>query len=151
MKSVAFEIPMRLQAGPNQRLHWATRAKRVAAERAWVALCFPRGWGSVCTYTQHGLIVTLVRIAPREVDGDNLQGLLKGVRDEVALRLGLASDRDERVAWVYGQESGTSVNGDKYAVRIELVMVPADVRGTRSTGVPRQKRSRGSPNPRGRT
>lgn len=44
------------------------------------------------------LVVLLTRVAPRELDSDNLQGALKHVRDGVADALGV-DDRDERVTW----------------------------------------------------
>lgn len=58
--------------------------------------------------------VTLTRIAPRELDDDNLAYAFKAVRDGVADALGLKNDRDPRVSWSYSQERG------KAAVRITL-------------------------------
>lgn len=50
--------------------------------------------------------VVLVRVAPSGgLDGDNLQGALKGVRDEVAAFLGV-DDGGTRVTWEYGQRRG---------------------------------------------
>ncbi|MDB5297798.1 MAG: Bcep22 hypothetical protein [Phycisphaerales bacterium] len=59
-------------------------------------------------------VVTLTRIGPRELDGDNLQGAFKAVRDMVALELGV-DDADPRVTWEYAQEPRRD-----HAVRIRV-------------------------------
>lgn len=57
-------------------------------------------------------IVELVRIAPRKLDDDNLQGALKSIRDCIAdlifpgLSYGRA-DGDVRIQWAYAQEKDT--------------------------------------------
>lgn len=52
-------------------------------------------------------VVRLIRYAPRALDSDNLIGAFKGVRDEVALRLGL-DDRDPRLAFFCYDERGSA-------------------------------------------
>lgn len=61
--------------------------------------------------------VTLTRIAPRDLDGDNLQSSLKAIRDGVADFLKV-DDRDSRVTWAYAQERGAP---KFYGVRVEIV------------------------------
>lgn len=48
------------------------------------------------------LIITITRVGPRELDGDNLQGACKHVRDGIADWLGV-NDRDKRIQWKYEQ------------------------------------------------
>lgn len=63
-------------------------------------------------------LVTVTRIAPRQLDAhDGLRAALKGVVDGIADALGLASDRDERVTWEYGQRRGKPW---EYAVEIRI-------------------------------
>lgn len=92
--------------------HWTKKAERAkhqrgasaVALRAWMAsyLAVPvRQYLETC-----GIVVTLVRVAPRELDDDNIRGACKHIRDGVADALGLASDRDKRVTWEYEQERG---------------------------------------------
>lgn len=52
--------------------------------------------------------ITLTRIAPNEVDSDNLRGMFKRVRDGICEVLGFRDDkdRDGYLAWVYAQEKG---------------------------------------------
>ena len=109
-------IPIRLAAGPNSRLHWARRARVAKRERraAWLATT---GWRLPA---DGGAAVTLVRLAPRRLDDDNLRGVLKAVRDGVADRLGI-DDRDIRVRWRYAQESG---GPGFYGVRLEITPLP---------------------------
>jgi len=105
-------IPIRLSGGPNARLHWARRAKVAKRERraAWLATS---GW---ILPVDGGAAVTLVRLAPRRLDDDNLRGVLKAIRDGVADRLGI-DDRDTRVRWRYAQESA---GAGFYGVRLEI-------------------------------
>lgn len=120
---MTVEIPMRVPSAANLREHWAARAKRVARQRRLVGeaiLCsiearerWPRG-ARVAT----GTVVRLTRVSPRQLDGDNLQNSLKGVRDEVVRWLGV-DDADPRVAWEYGQ---TTDGRPRYqGVRIEVL------------------------------
>jgi hypothetical protein len=90
-------IPMKIDSVANLREHWRKRSARAKMQRAWARVLSP----------PHELpcIVTLVRVAPRELDGDNLQYAFKAVRDGVADRLGI-KDNDPRVEWLYGQQKG---------------------------------------------
>lgn len=126
-------VPMKAESEPNRRDHWRSRHRRVKKQRGDIALVVKNALqlrgirpGAVilpCT-------VTLVRIAPRALDGDNHLPSLKAVRDEVAVWLGLpvkklargqsipvADDRDPRVTWRYDQERGGI---REYAVRITV-------------------------------
>lgn len=107
-----FEIPVRTISAPNAREHWAVRARRVKFERNAVALCFPRRLRKSKEVEKDDdggdvlFAVRLTRISSRLItDGDNLQGALKAVRDEVAKQLGI-DDGDKRVTWTYGQRQG---------------------------------------------
>jgi hypothetical protein len=101
------ELPLRIESVANRREHWAVRARRTKAHRL-AALAVP----------VHPLpcVVTLIRVAPRVLDGDNLQSGFKALRDGIADRLGVA-DNDPRVEWRYGQERGKA---KEYAVRVRV-------------------------------
>jgi len=88
----------------------ALPARKLAAERNWLAI-------------NGKVVVHLVRAAPRRLDSDNLARAFKAVRDQVAAQLGLASDADPRVAWLYEQERGLLLGT---VVCVELECVPAD-------------------------
>jgi len=53
------------------------------------------------------LVVTMTRIAPRELDDDNLVRSFKTVRDKIADLLNI-DDRDKRVTWVVAQRRGAA-------------------------------------------
>jgi hypothetical protein len=110
-----FSIPLRLNVSLNSRMHWAKRAKIVRAQRAAVALSWSR-WGMKGKATEPS-VVTLSRIAPRRVDDDNLRGLLKGVRDEVATQLGV-DDGGKLVKWRYEDRKG-AVREHAVQIRVE--------------------------------
>lgn len=52
-----------------------------------------------------GVVITLVRVAPRPFDGDNLQASLKPVRDGVADAFNLRDDAIN-LTWAYAQRRG---------------------------------------------
>lgn len=95
-------------------MHWAKRAALTKMHRtyAWAAMreadTAPRLLGPV--------VVTLTRVAPRELDTDNLTGGLKAIRDGIADWLGVP-DNDPRVIWRYDQRKGEP---KKYAVEVEV-------------------------------
>lgn len=96
---MTLTIPMPLPSAANLREHWTAKARRVRAQRTWVA-AYLRGSPPALP-----VVVTLTRIAPRELDGDNLQGAFKGVRDQVAAWLGHA-DNVPGITWGYAQARG---------------------------------------------
>jgi len=60
--------------------------------------------------------VTLTRIAPQELDDDNLARSFKAIRDGIADAVGV-DDRSKRFRWKYDQEKG---GPKKYSVRIHI-------------------------------
>ena len=109
---IAITIPLRIQSSLNLREHWRVRANRNSSHRsaAWFALKAAGRW------TEFPCVVTLTRVAPRELDGDNLQGGFKSVRDGVADWLGL-DDNDKRIEWRYAQAKGEA---REYAARVKI-------------------------------
>jgi hypothetical protein len=103
---------MRLLSAANLREHWAAKARRVKQQRQAVAM-FIGGRPKPAL----PVVVTLVRIAPRALDGDNLQSAFKAPRDEIARWLG-CQDNDPRVTWVYGQRRA-GVGEYAVVVRVE--------------------------------
>ena len=108
-------VPVKATFTLNSREHWAQRARKRKAERTAVQLAWfatvriHHAWeviGAAC-------VITLTRIGPRKLDGDNVQGALKAIRDEVAAQLGV-DDGDDRLTWHYAQERG------EYAVRVVI-------------------------------
>lgn len=102
------ELPIRIESVANLREHWATRARRTNNHRL-AALAVPK----------HPLpcVVTLIRVAPRELDDDNLRSGFKALRDGIADRLGV-KDNDRRVRWEYDQVRGRA---KEYAARVRIV------------------------------
>ncbi len=107
----AVTFPLRTYSTLNQRVHWSVRAKRAKSEReatGFMVAKMPKNLP--CT-------VRLVRLGAKALDGDNLQGAFKAVRDAIAQKLG-ADDADPRITWEYAQERAKG-----FAVRIELFHV----------------------------
>ena len=119
---VTCELPMRLPSMANLRLHWATKARTVKAQRSATGLAlrttgraFVTAWKHMDANPNLRLHCLLTRVGPRALDDDNLQGAFKAVRDEVAATFGI-DDGSERWRWQYAQERGL------YAVRIRLAV-----------------------------
>ncbi len=123
-RGIAVTFPLHTVSEANApRSKWREKNRRVADQRSVVTAVLQVKAKAFLTLP---LVVTIVRIAPRDHDGDNLQNTLKAVRDAVAA---LAcpvrrsdgrvegNDRDTRVTWRYGQERGKP---KEYAVRVEL-------------------------------
>lgn len=107
------EVPIRIESTPNLREHWASRSKRAGIHRntTYFALKAAKAPASV------PCIVTLTRIAPRELDNDNSISGCKNARDGVALWIGV-DDADKRIEWRYAQQK----RGVKdYALLVEIV------------------------------
>lgn len=125
---ITITVPIRTVSTVNMREHWATKARRVRAERMAVANLW--SYMTRAPWLTAGMLaggerarVTLVRIAPRDLDDDNLRPSMKAIRDEIADRLGLRNDRDPRVAWMYEQRRGIP---KQYAVEIHVEIEAGD-------------------------
>lgn len=101
-------LPLKIESVANKREHWAVRAKRTKAHRK-AAIMIP-------TTQPLPVEVVLIRIAPRELDTDNLQSGLKALRDGIADRFGV-KDNDPRIGWNYEQKRGKP---REYAVEIQV-------------------------------
>lgn len=107
------QLPIRTVSEANVRTHWAARARRARDQRSTVAIALRCHGVTVATLP---CVVALTRIAPRELDDDNLRGALKAVRDGIADALEV-DDRDARVRWEYGQRRGAA---NEHSVDIEI-------------------------------
>ena len=107
-------MPIKIESIANKREHWRVRAHRAALQRNGVHLSLKVN-ASVRPPVPP-LVVTLTRIAPRELDSDNLAIGFKSVRDGIADWLGV-NDNNKRITWSYAQERGAP---KEYACRIEI-------------------------------
>lgn len=109
---IKLNLPIKTVSESNARGHWSKRHKRAAAQRTCIGLALrPMTFGLTFPCT-----VLLARIAPRQLDDDNLRGALKACRDGAADALGV-KDNDPRVVWAYDQRKGAP---REYAVEIQV-------------------------------
>jgi hypothetical protein len=113
VKTLVVEIEdMRLKGSLNAREHWRVRSSRVKRERT------AAHWHLVNEKRPPlPVVVRLVRIAPRALDDDNLQGVFKAIRDGVADAYGIDDKDRSRIRFEYDQERGAA---HQYGVRIEV-------------------------------
>jgi hypothetical protein len=105
-------LPLRIESEANMREHWAVKASRTKAHRSTACLKVAPHRRKILSLGDR-ILITLTRVAPRELDDDNLARGFKAVRDGVADALGL-DDRDKRLKWAYAQEKGKD-----YAAKVE--------------------------------
>jgi hypothetical protein len=97
-----MDLPIRTESTLNKREPWHALHRRKKAQLAALALALrPLG------VPRLPVVVTLTRIGPRLLDGDNLQGALKTVRDGIATWLG-HDDAHPEIDWRYRQEIGST-------------------------------------------
>jgi hypothetical protein len=121
MKQRNCTVQVRTQSEQNNRQHWRPVSKRAKQQRGVTVMVLR---GMMRPRPQAPCVVLLRRVAPGELDDDNLQGALKHVRDGVADVLGI-DDRDPRVLWKYdqrrvGRAGKGKLPGSEYAVEIEI-------------------------------
>lgn len=105
-----ISLPFKTVSVLNVREHWAKKARRVKTERNVTQMMVK----TLPITRRISYVVTLTRLAPRKLDGDNLAGSFKAIRDGVADALGL-DDGDENIEWRYRQEKAK-----QYGVTIEI-------------------------------
>lgn len=125
-----FVLPLRTVSLTNARTHWAVKANRAKTERATTRSLWQIAKGRELEQSESA-DVTITRIAPRELDDDNIRAAGKSVRDSLADCLGLRSDRDPRVTWHYKQRKGKP---KEYAVLVEVRYSLAAARPCACTG-----------------
>lgn len=126
MISVTIPLGKPLPSAANLREHWRVKAVRVKQQREAVQLVLAKykyalsGWAQDADDFTHidpdskgCMRVRFVRIAPRQLDSDNLAYAFKAHRDAVAEVAGV-DDGSLIWRWEYAQEKG------KPAIRIEV-------------------------------
>lgn len=111
---LTVRLPLRLVSENRiRRMHWARRFVFTTEQRRLTRayLAGQRVWP-----LRLPVLVTLTRIGPRTLDGDNLQGACKAVRDGVADALGV-DDGGEQVTFEYRQEKR---GAREYGVIVEV-------------------------------
>jgi hypothetical protein len=110
-------IPVKIESSLNLREHWRVRANRNTSHRA-AAFFALQGLTFAPSERMQLLpcVITMTRIAPRELDDDNLAGGFKSVRDGIADWFGI-DDADKRLRFQCKQEKGAP---KFYAARIEI-------------------------------
>jgi hypothetical protein len=117
-KIVDWKVPITTVSEYNLSEHWSKTHKRHKVQDEHIFVLFKNEKPNISLPCH----IKLSRIAPRELDFDNLTGSLKAVRDSVASYIipGLApgrADGDKQITWEYNQEKGKV---REYAVKIEI-------------------------------
>ena len=130
---LVFEVPMRTGRGQNDREHWREKAHRIKREKEIISLAL-KAYQPIAGVLlenlleniaqQSPVLITLTRIAPSQgLDGDNLSGALKAVRDRIAKAMRVDDRESERLAWKYDQKRGP------WGVRVEFSARKPEVQG----------------------
>lgn len=107
MQQVTMTLPFRL-VSPNVQEHWSKRHKRNKKQ----ALIIKAKFNALPFKISPPCLVSLIRVAPRAMDQDNLIAAFKGIRDSISALLnpghapGQADGQDSGIEWKYSQEKG---------------------------------------------
>lgn len=109
--SIRLTLQLRIDSVANKREHWGARARRAKTHRQ-------TAFYGMSQHRRPELPVTikLTRIAPRALDGDNLQSSFKAVRDGIADWMKV-DDGNAGITWLYEQERGKP---REYDARVEV-------------------------------
>ena len=113
---IEVRMNMKIVSVANMRLHWAVKAKLVRDQRTRTRMSLAAVAQSFGVEVLP-VTVVLTRVAPRRLDGDNLQSGFKAVRDGVADLHGV-DDGNGLIDWQYVQRLGKA---GEYAVEIEVI------------------------------
>lgn len=124
-----IELTLKTISESNSRIHWAELRRLHKVQQFVVQSAF---YNHV-TILHFPCKIVLTRLAPRQLDTDNLQGAFKYIRDQIAVcifpekevvyrnekgkevRIKGHADNDSRISWEYRQEKAK-----KLGVRIEF-------------------------------
>jgi hypothetical protein len=109
-------VPVRIESEANRREHWRRVAERKADHRLAARRTLMVANGHLGPAINLPCSVTLTRIAPRDLDDDNLASGFKAFRDGVADWLGI-DDGDKRLTWRYEQRRGKP---KEYAAEVKI-------------------------------
>lgn len=113
---IEVKMDMKIVSVANMRLHWAVKAKLAKDQRTRTRMSLA-AMAESSGARMLPVTVVLTRIAPKRLDGDNLQSGFKAVRDGVADWLGV-DDGNRLIDWQYAQRSGRP---GEYAVEVEVI------------------------------
>ena len=116
---------LRTASEANQREHWRRRHARATMQKQSVILDVGQ---RASEFPPLPVVVTMTRVAPRAMDGDNLIVSFKAIRDSLATLLlpeaaqgnqhgSRGDDSDSRITWKYAQRKGGVRH---YAVEITI-------------------------------
>jgi len=108
-------FPIRTQSEANKagHEHWRVTAGRRKAQRAEATLM----WRSYLRGAPKPRAVKLTRVAPRDLDSDNLPPSFKALRDGIADAIGCDDSARAGIEWLYDQERGEP---KQYAVKVSV-------------------------------
>lgn len=129
MIKISFELPIKTVSEANCSQHWSKKSRRHRQQQFFVRSMFNRSSQEISL----PCAVKLVRIAQRDLDGDNLISAFKWIRDEVSeclcpesknyyldkkgkeRKLKGRQDSNPLITWIYDQEKDK-----KTGIRIEI-------------------------------
>jgi hypothetical protein len=113
IQKIDFTVPIRTVSEMNSRDHWTVRQKRKKAQQEEMLVALYNNLKSH-RITQP-IAITLTRMGPRRLDGDNLQSSLKFCRDAIAWKIGIDDGNEKAALWFYSQTMAKT-----FGVRVQI-------------------------------
>lgn len=117
ISEVEFSAPIRTVNEANNREHWAVKNKRKKAQQAEIDAVLINALNR--KKIKFPCEVYLTRIGSRKMDDDGLSRSFKGIRDQIAFRLGI-DDGDEGIRFIYGQRV---IGKRQYSVSVRILSI----------------------------
>jgi len=102
---IHISMPIRTVSEANTREHWGKRSKRAREQRQAAFIMVRNAIGKTTFELVKPIVIKLVRVGKRKLDGDNLSRSFKAIRDGVCDAIGY-DDGAECLRFVYGQRKG---------------------------------------------
>lgn len=109
---IEFTLPIETVSEANSTEHWSKKHVRHRSQKKLIWVWFLINQPVICLPCK----ITLIRLASRRLDSDNLQSAFKYIRDAISqeildpthLKSAGFSDSDPRITWHYDQKSAKS-------------------------------------------
>lgn len=114
---IEFSAPIRTVNESNNRDHWAVKNKRKKKQQEEIDAVLINALNR--KKIKFPCEVHLTRIGARKMDDDGLARSFKGIRDQIAFRLGI-DDGNEGIKFIYAQRV---IYKRQYAVSVRIISI----------------------------
>ncbi len=109
---LSFTMPGHLPSRANERLNRWAAARLTMSQRQRAYVWTLHAFCAAKPKPKLPVTITLMRISPRLLDSDNIEGAFKHIRDGIADAFGVDDSPRSPVTWRYGQRKGSPARAE---------------------------------------